>query len=87
VGFVLTRIANPGEPIVGEGLIQAIGIDPEYQRQGVASRLFNAFLDQCRSKGIRSTHIIINENDGQLQSLFVSMGFSSGQLINYTMKL
>jgi len=87
VGFILARIANPGEPIVGEGLIQAIGIDPEYQRKGIASRLVDAFLDQCRSKGIRSTHIIINENDSQLQSLFVSMGFSSGQLIDYTLKL
>jgi len=87
IGFILARIANPGEPIVGEGLIQTIGIDPKYHRKGIATRLVNAFLDLCRSRGIGSVHIIINEKDNLLQSLFVSMGFSSGQLIDYTLTL
>lgn len=87
VGFILARYANPGEPIAGQGLIQTIGIDPEYHRTGIATRLVNAFLDLCRKKGIGSVHIIINEKDSLLQSLFVSMGFSSGQLLDYTLKL
>jgi len=87
VGIILARIANPGEPISGEGLIQAIGVDPEQHRKGIATKLVNAFSDQCKSKGIGKVHIIVKEHDSQLQSLFTSMGFGRGQLIDYAMAL
>lgn len=87
VGFILARFSNPGEPIAGEGLIQAIAVDPKHQRKGIATRLVHAFVDLCRSKGIGGVHVIINRKDSQLQSLFVSMGFGSGELVDCTLKL
>ncbi len=87
IGFIMARFATPGEPIFGEGLIQTISIDPEYHRTDIATRLVDAFLDLCRSNGIGNIHVIIDKKDSQLQSLFVSLGFSSGQLIDYTIKV
>jgi len=87
VGFIMARFANPGEPTFGEGLIQTIAIDPEYHPTEIATRLVNAFLSLCRSNGIGNVHVIVNKKDNRLQSLLVSLGFSSGQLVDYTIKV
>ena len=48
VGFIMARLANPGEPIFGEGLIQTIAVDPEYHPTEIATGLVNAVCFNIR---------------------------------------
>jgi ribosomal protein S18 acetylase RimI-like enzyme len=86
-GFLLARrvytVSPPGEV----GLIQILGVDPDYQRQGIATKMVNALLDTCRAKKLNAVRIMINENDSQLVGLFEHMGFRRGELIDYTKTL
>jgi len=85
-GFVLARRAYVGEP-TEVGLIQILGVDPDYQRQGIATKMVNALLDTCRSKKLNAVRIMVNERDSQLQGLFQHLGFRRGKLIDYTKTL
>jgi ribosomal protein S18 acetylase RimI-like enzyme len=86
-GFLLARriyiVAPPSEV----GLIQILGVDPDYQRQGIATKMVNALLDTCREKKLSAVRIMINERDSQLVGLFEHLGFRRGELIDYTKSL
>ena len=83
-GFLLARriyiVAPPSEV----GLIQILGVDPDYQRQGIATKMVDALLDTCREKKLSAVRIMINQNDTQLVGLFEHLGFRRGELIDYT---
>jgi ribosomal protein S18 acetylase RimI-like enzyme len=86
-GFILARRAYVGEPVAEVGLVQILGVDPDYQRQGIATKLVEALLESSQSKNLKSIRIILNERDSQLQEFFDRMGFKRGQLIDYTKEL
>ena len=86
-GFILARRAYLGDPVTEVGLVQILGVDPEYWRQGIATKLVNALLDTCRSKGLNAVWIMINQRDSQLQGFFEHLGFRRGELIDYTKTL
>ena len=87
IGFILARQAYVGEPVAEVGLIQIPGVDPDYWRQGIGTKLVNALLERCRSKRLKTVRMMVNERDSQLQGFFASMGFRRGQLIDYTKTL
>jgi ribosomal protein S18 acetylase RimI-like enzyme len=86
-GFLLARRAYFGEPFTEVGLIQILGVDPDYWRQGIASQLVNALVETSRSKKLNAVRIMVDESDSQLQALFSHMGFKRGKLIDYTKAL
>jgi ribosomal protein S18 acetylase RimI-like enzyme len=86
-GFILARRVYVGEPPTEVGLIEILGVDPGYQRQGIASKMVNGFLNACRSKKLDAVRIMINERDSQLLGLFEHLGFRRGELIDYTKSL
>jgi ribosomal protein S18 acetylase RimI-like enzyme len=86
-GFILAQRAYVGEPVTEVGLIQILGVDPGYQRQGIATKLVNALLDTCHSKKLSAVRILFNVRDSQLQGLFEHLGFRRGELIDYTKTL
>ena len=83
IGFILARHAYIGEPVVEVGLIQILGVDPSYKRLGIATKLANAMVERCQSKGLKWVRMMVNERDSQLQGFFVYMGFRRGQLVDY----
>jgi predicted N-acetyltransferase YhbS len=83
VGFLLARHAYIGEPVVEAGLIQGLGVDPDYSRQGIATKLLNSLLERCRSKGPKIVRVILSERDSQMEGFFSYMGFRRAQLIVY----
>ena len=87
IGFILARHAFVGEPVVESGLIQILGVDPDYWRQTIATRLVNALLENCQSRGLKTVRVMVNERDSQLQGFFAHMRFERGQLIDYTRNL
>ena len=86
-GFILARLAYAGEPVTEVGLVQILGVDPDYQRQGIATKLVNSMLEHCKSKGIKTVRVTVNERDSQLRDFFQHMGFRRGQLIDYSKTL
>jgi ribosomal protein S18 acetylase RimI-like enzyme len=86
-GFILARRAFIGEPPTEVGLVQILGVDPDYQRRGIATKMVNALLDTCRTKKLGAVWILINVRDSQLAGLFEHLGFRRGELIDYTKTL
>jgi len=86
-GFILARRAYVGEPVAEVGLVQILGVDPDYGRQGIATKLVEALLESGQSENLKAVRIMIKERDSQLQAFFAHMGFKRGQLIDYTKTL
>jgi ribosomal protein S18 acetylase RimI-like enzyme len=65
-------------------VIQIFGVDPKYQRQGIASKLIQALLDKCRSKKIKLVRVMIDERDSELQGFLKRLGFDRDRYIDYS---
>jgi ribosomal protein S18 acetylase RimI-like enzyme len=86
-GFLLARRAYFGEPFTEVGLIQILGVEPDYWRQGIATQMVNALVETCQDKKLNAVRIMVDESDDQLQSLFQRLDFRRGKLIDYTKTL
>ena len=85
VGFLLAYLAYVREQVSEACIIQIFGVDPQYQKQGIAAKLFHSLLDHCRSKKIRLVRITLEERDSELQGFFEHLGFDRGRSIDYSM--
>lgn len=84
VGFVLAYLTYVREQVSEACVIQIFGIDPKYQGQGIATKLMQRQLDECRAKGIKLVRVMLEERDGQLQTFFKRLGFDRGHFIDYS---
>jgi len=86
VGFILARLTYVGVPFIEIAIVQAIVVDPDYQRRGIATRLVHALLGHCHTEGVRvnTIRIVLDENDTGLRRFFERLGFRRSELINYT---
>ncbi len=87
VGFVLAYVTYVREQVSEACVIQIFGVDPEYQRKGVASKLIQALLDRCRAKRIKLVRVMLEERDSELQSFFKRLEFDRGRYIDYSKTL
>lgn len=83
-GFILGRVAHVGEAATEVGVIPILGVHPEYQRRGVATKLISAICDKFRSKGIKRVRIDVDRRDKDLINFVEHMGFDVGHLIDYS---
>ncbi|OGP88663.1 MAG: hypothetical protein A2157_17885 [Deltaproteobacteria bacterium RBG_16_47_11] len=65
-------------------VIQIFGVASQYQRQGVATKLVQALLDNSRSKKIKPIRAMIDERDSELQGFFKRLGFDRGRNIVFS---
>jgi predicted N-acetyltransferase YhbS len=84
VGFVLAYVTYVREQVTEACVIQIFGVDPMYQGKGIATKLIQKQLDECRSRGIRLIRIMLEEHDVQLQTFFKRLGFDRGHYIDYS---
>lgn len=84
VGFVMAYLTYVREQISEACVIQIFGVDPKYQRQGIASKLIQALLDKCRSKKIKLVRVMIDERDSELQGFLKRLGFDRDRYIDYS---
>lgn len=82
-GFILARLTYVGVPFVEIAVIQAVVVDPEYQRRGIASQLVNALLGHCHAEGINTIRAVVEENNADLKRFFQRLGFRRSELVNY----
>lgn len=83
VGFVM------GELYLGEyGILQeeatldTIGVDPDFQHQGVGERLMQEFMEHMRSLGVEKINTLVHWNDTGLIRFFSANNFSPSKTIN-----
>jgi ribosomal protein S18 acetylase RimI-like enzyme len=83
VGFIIGG-ASRWEYGVPEniGWIDTIGVDPAYQRQGIAKMLFGAMADNLKKMGIDTIITFVRRRDPTLLRFFNRLGFQKGDMLN-----
>ena len=84
VGFVLAYLTYVREQVSEACVIQIFGIDPDRWRQGIASKLIQTQMEECRKKGIKLVRVMLEERDSPLQTFFKSLGFDRGHYVDYS---
>ena len=77
IGFALGRLRDPDT-----GWIQTVAVDPEYRRHGIGTKLVQALIDRCRSKGAKTVHTVVSWRDWSMLSFLRSMGFTRGEMVD-----
>jgi N-acetylglutamate synthase-like GNAT family acetyltransferase len=83
IGFVLARVVRSPSGPTDVAWIEFVGIHPDYQGRGIGKKLIEAWKGQCRRKGVKKVHIMLNWRDWWMQSFFESLGFSRGELVDF----
>jgi len=88
VGFVLGDVSG-WEFGVPEtiGWIDTIGIDPDYQKKGVATLLALELIKTLKALGVKTIYTLVNWNDWDLLQFFRAMGFTRGDMLNLELKI
>ena len=64
------------------GWIDTIGVDPDYQRKGIAKILFTEMTNNLKKVGVDTIITFVTRRDWILLKFFNSMGFQEGDMIN-----
>ena len=87
IGFILGEISGWefGVP-ASVGWIDTIGVDPKYQKRGVAKALMGELINNFRKSGVKNIYTLVNWSDWDLLQFFRRMGFTRGDMINLELK-
>jgi ribosomal protein S18 acetylase RimI-like enzyme len=69
------------------GWIDTIGIDPEYQRKGIAKMLMAEMINNLKRVGVDTVNTFVNWRDWTLLQFFDANGFQRGAMINLELKV
>jgi predicted N-acetyltransferase YhbS len=88
VGFILGDVSGWefGVPDT-VGWIDTLGIDPAYQKQGLATALAQELIKTLKAVGVRTIYTLVSWNDWDLLQFFHAMGFTRGDMINLELKI
>ncbi len=87
IGFILGNHLHIGEPSAEIGLIQILGIEPDFRGRKIGKRLVDAFTKAAIERGLKTVRVMLREDDSQLAPFFTKMNFERGRLIDYLKKL
>ena len=69
------------------GWIDTIGIDPAYQKKGLATALSRELIQNLKALGVKTIYTLVSWNDWDLLQFFHAMGFTRGDMINLELKI
>jgi N-acetylglutamate synthase-like GNAT family acetyltransferase len=69
------------------GWIDTIGVNPEYQKKGIAAFLFKSILEEFKKDGIENIYALVKWEDWDLMCFFKAVGFTKGNIINLEYRL
>ena len=69
------------------GWIDTIGVDPSYQKKGVARMLMEEMLNYMKKGGVDTVYRFVNWRECGLLQFFDAMGFKRGDMINLEFKI
>ena len=83
IGFIIGN-ANGWEYGMPDrtGWIDTVGVDPSFQRKGIAKMLLNEMVNNLKKVGVDTVYTLVNWRDGNLLQFFDSLGFQKGNMIN-----
>jgi len=64
------------------GLIDALGVDPECQRKGIATMLFKEMISNLKKVGVNKVTTFVTWSDWELLKFFNTVGFKLGKMVN-----
>jgi predicted N-acetyltransferase YhbS len=83
VGFVMGELYMGEYGIFQEGAtLDTIGVDPDYQNQGIGEQLINEFMDHLRRIGVKRINTLVDWNDSKLIHFFSANQFNPSKTIN-----
>ncbi len=83
IGFVMGEIYMGEYGIFHEeATLDTIGVDPDYQHQGIGKQLINEFLDHLKKVGVQKLNTLVDWNDSKLIHFFSTNQFSPSKTIN-----
>lgn len=88
VGFIIGGVSRweYGVP-ENVGWIDTIGVDPEYQRKGIAKVLFSKMADSLKNVGVDTINTFVTRRDWRLLNFFTHLGFQKGDMTNLEMDI
>ncbi len=88
VGFIMGSVYL-GEFGIPETIasIDTIGVDPDYQRQGIAGYLLDEFKTTVGKAGVSKIHTLVNWADTDLLGFFANAGFVAANTLNLKLEL
>jgi len=88
VGFILGDVSG-WEFGVPEtiGWMDTIGVNPTYQKKGIATALARELIKNLRAIGVRTIYTLVSWDDWDLLQFFHAMGFTRGDMINLELKI
>jgi len=67
--------------------IDTIGVDPDFQRQGIARTLVDNFVSNMRAVGVSRIHTLVEWNDGKLIMFFDALGFAPARTLSLELRM
>lgn len=88
VGFIIGG-ASRWEYGVPEniGWIDTIGVDPEYQRKGIARILFTEMANNLKKVGVDTINTFVTKRDWRLLKFFNNIGFQPGDMVSLELEI
>jgi predicted N-acetyltransferase YhbS len=88
VGFILGDVSG-WEFGVPEtiGWMDTIGVDPAYQKRGIATALAHELIKNLKALGVKTIYTLVSWDDWDLLQFFHAMGFTRGGMINLELKI
>lgn len=81
VGFLFGRLTDSHCGPADTAVIQVMGVDPAYYRNGVGSALVQHFVQRCKTKGVKSVHSSVRLRDTWLSNFLDSQGFENSEMV------
>jgi N-acetylglutamate synthase-like GNAT family acetyltransferase len=69
------------------GWIETIGVNPDYQKKGIATSLFKAIIEEFKKDSVKHIYTLVNWEDWDLICFFKAMGFARSNIINLEYKI
>jgi len=88
IGFVLGDVSGWEFGVPDTiGWIDTIGVDPAYQKQGVATALARELIKNLKLLGVKTIYTLVSWDDWDLLQFLRAMGFARGDMINLELKI
>jgi len=82
VGFIMGKLYIGEYGISGEGAaVDAVGVDPDCQHQGIGEKLMDEFVSHLRQLGVKKINTLVDKNDAQMMRYFGANQFSPSKTV------
>ncbi len=87
IGFILGDASGWEYGPENIGWVETIGVDPSYQKKGVARILMEEMLNYMKKVGVDTVYTFVNWRDWGLLQFSDAIGFRRGDMINLEFKI